>query len=47
MQPVDLVTLKTIRKNSLVERYMKQGTAFIGHIGAIEHDWFLFSVMIF
>lgn len=38
MQPVDLVTLKTIRKNSLVERYMKQGNAFIGHIGAIEHD---------
>lgn len=38
MQNCNAVTLDMVKKNTTLERYMSQGNAFIGHIGAIEHN---------
>lgn len=37
-QPEAIVTLEAIKRNSILGEYMNQGNAFIGHIGAIEHN---------
>ncbi len=34
-----MVTLEMVRENPLVAKYMNMGNAFIGTVGAIEHNW--------